>query len=423
MESINPTVIMQKNIFNLCRLVFSDKTTRNLFFFLLLNLAFAFVELSYGLWTNSLGLISDSFHMFFDCSALLLGLAASIVSKWKSTDKFTYGFGRAEVLAGMANGLFLLFIALFIMKEAIERTFEPPEVHHERLFVISVLGFIVNLVGIFVFQHGGQTHAGCSHSHDHTHSHHHDHHHHDKHVHTHHHEPIDSKIQSGVDFSQNNNTSKHYNQNISPRGGVSVDMNGISYSKQDNHHGHYAHNHQHHHQHEHFHDPFNNTTSPDTEYLLPPNETQRSSNRGQIIQSVFLHIVADTLGSVGVIISAILMQQFGWMIADPICSLFIAILIAISVYPLLRDSFFILMQRIPIEIEDKITDCLHRIRSIQGVISVYDPHFWTLKSDIYIGNLKIEVDKTADSKYILEMCNNILQQIGIDKSNIQLDQV
>ena len=48
------------------------------------------------------------------------------------------------------------------------------------------------------------------------------------------------------------------------------------------------------------------------------------------VQGVFLHILADTLGSVGVIVSAILMQMFGWMIADPVCSIFIAVLIALS---------------------------------------------------------------------------------------------
>lgn len=40
----------------------------------------------------SLGLISDSFHMFFDCTALLAGLAASVISKWKANEKFSYGF-------------------------------------------------------------------------------------------------------------------------------------------------------------------------------------------------------------------------------------------------------------------------------------------------------------------------------------------
>ena len=44
----------------------------------------------------------------------------------------------------------------------LQRTFEPPEVKHERLFLISVLGFIVNLIGIFAFSHG-HAHGGmCS---------------------------------------------------------------------------------------------------------------------------------------------------------------------------------------------------------------------------------------------------------------------
>lgn len=61
----------------------------------------------------------------------------------------------------------------------------PPEIHHERLFVVSVLGFVVNMVGIFVFQHGGDSHGHShggishgSHSHDHGHS-------HDSHGHSH----------------------------------------------------------------------------------------------------------------------------------------------------------------------------------------------------------------------------------------------
>ena len=56
------------------RLILSDRDTRNLLGFLIINLTFAFVELFYGFWSNSLGLISDAFHMFFDCTALLIGL-------------------------------------------------------------------------------------------------------------------------------------------------------------------------------------------------------------------------------------------------------------------------------------------------------------------------------------------------------------
>lgn len=76
------------------------------------------------------GLISDSFHMFFDCTGLLAGLAASVITKWKANDKYSYGYVRAEVLAGFVNSLFLLFIAFFILSEGVERAIEPPEVIH-----------------------------------------------------------------------------------------------------------------------------------------------------------------------------------------------------------------------------------------------------------------------------------------------------
>ena len=52
---------------------------------------FTGVELAYGVWTNSLGLISDGFHMLFDCSALVLGLVASLMSRWKATRVFSFG--------------------------------------------------------------------------------------------------------------------------------------------------------------------------------------------------------------------------------------------------------------------------------------------------------------------------------------------
>lgn len=120
-------------------------------------------------------------------------------------------------------------------------------------------------------------------------------------------------------------------------------------------------------------------------------------------------------------ISAILMSQFGWMIADPLCSLFIAILISISVYPLLRDAVYILMQRIPVELEDKLPDCLHRVRSLPGVQTVHDAHFWTLGSDTYIGCLKVGVAKEADYTYIQTSTKSILSEIGVDRINVEIN--
>ncbi|EFA07321.2 zinc transporter 7 [Tribolium castaneum] len=316
------------------RLIFSDRNSRNLFLFLLLNLSFAFVELVYGVWSNSLGLISDSFHMFFDCTGLLAGLAASVITKWKANEKYSYGYVRAEVLAGFVNGLFLLFISFFIMSEAVERAIEPPEVKHERLFLVSVLGLLVNLVGIYAFQHGhGHSHGGGGHGHSHGHN-------HNSHGHSHDHT-------------------------------LDIDI--------------------------------------------------AASGNSQIMKGVFLHILADTLGSVGVIISAVLMQMFGWMIADPICSMFIAILIALSVLALIKDSVVILMQRQPYALDNVLPQCYQKVVSLPGVYSVQEPHFWTLCSEVYVGALKLEVSKNVDPKYVVSHTQMIFASVGVRQIYVQLD--
>ena len=52
---------------------------------------FTGIELLYGVWTNSLGLISDGFHMLFDCTALVIGLCAALMARWKASRTFSYG--------------------------------------------------------------------------------------------------------------------------------------------------------------------------------------------------------------------------------------------------------------------------------------------------------------------------------------------
>uniref|UniRef100_A0A3Q3A016 Zinc transporter n=1 Tax=Kryptolebias marmoratus TaxID=37003 RepID=A0A3Q3A016_KRYMA len=321
------------------RSILADKTSRNLFFFLCLNLSFAFVELTYGIWSNSLGLISDSFHMFFDCTALLAGLAASVISKWRSNDSFSYGYVRAEVLAGFVNGLFLIFTAFFIFSEGVERALEPPDVHHERLLPVSVAGLLVNLVGIFVFQHGGHGHSHGDGGHGHSHS-----------------------LFNG---SLNHGHGGHEH-----------------HSKHADWHGGHGHSHGEHEEHGHSHGG----------------------------HGVLLHIIADTLGSVGVIISALLMQKYELMIADPICSMLIAILIGVSVVPLLKESIGILMQRTPPSLDHALPECYQRVQQLQGVYNLQDLHFWTLCTDVYIGTLKLLVAPDADTRWILSQTHNIFTQ-------------
>ncbi len=102
------------------RHIFREKKTQRIFIFLVINLVFTFVEFVVGIISNSLGLISDAGHMMFDCSALGIGLFAAYVSTWRPDSRFTYGYGRAEVLSGFANAIILLFIAVSVITEAIQ---------------------------------------------------------------------------------------------------------------------------------------------------------------------------------------------------------------------------------------------------------------------------------------------------------------
>jgi zinc transporter 5/7 len=168
-RATDPTLLLQSYL----RTILASPESRKIFYFLLLNLAFMLVQMLYGVWTNSLGLISDAIHMAFDCMAIAMGLFASVMSGWERNERFTYGYGRVETLSGFANGIFLILISVFIVFEAVQRLFvsllavvsrdtnhshrlDPPEMNTNQLLLVSSVGLGVNLFGIFAM--GGHHH-------------------------------------------------------------------------------------------------------------------------------------------------------------------------------------------------------------------------------------------------------------------------
>jgi solute carrier family 30 (zinc transporter), member 5/7 len=68
------------------------------------------------------------------------------------------------------------------------------------------------------------------------------------------------------------------------------------------------------------------------------------------------------MGSVGVIVSSLLIENFGWYIADPICSMMIATLIFMSVIPLLKNSAYVLLLRVPPKALKELTTGFTRVK-------------------------------------------------------------
>ena len=86
-----------------------------------LMLAFVVGELTAGLWSHSLALISDAGHNFADVLALLLSWYALRAANWPSTRARTFGYHRVGILAALANAASLVVIAFFIIWEAVNR--------------------------------------------------------------------------------------------------------------------------------------------------------------------------------------------------------------------------------------------------------------------------------------------------------------
>lgn len=119
--------------------------------FLFLTMLFMVVELGYGFAVNSLGLVTDAFHMLFDAISLVIGLSASHASRFQPNDDNPFGYARYELIASFVNSVLLLFVAVHIFFEAIQRLITSPEIEGPYLLTIAVGGLVVNIIGVYLF--------------------------------------------------------------------------------------------------------------------------------------------------------------------------------------------------------------------------------------------------------------------------------
>jgi zinc transporter 5/7 len=132
------------------------------------------------------------------------------------------------------------------------------------------------------------------------------------------------------------------------------------------HHGH-SHGHSHGHGHSHDHDHAESEHSHSHSHSHHTNEN---------MHGIFLHILADTLGSVAVVISTILVHFYKWPGFDPLASCIIAILIFASAIPLVSSTAKMLLLSLPADVEYSLRDTLAGISSLRGVVGYTVPKFW-----------------------------------------------
>ena len=119
-----------------------------------LNTIYVIVEALFGFWTGSLALLADAAHNLTDVFGLLLAWTAIRLGRLRPNERHTYGFGRATILAALANGISLLIGVGMIIREAIDRIGVPQDVSAATVVGVAGAGIIINAASALLFMKG-----------------------------------------------------------------------------------------------------------------------------------------------------------------------------------------------------------------------------------------------------------------------------
>jgi len=112
--------------------------------------AFMVAEVIAAFLASSLALLADAGHMLTDAIALVMAIVALRLARRPAQGRWTFGYGRAEVLSAAINGVTLLVVAAVVLVEAIKRLLSPSDVAGAPLVVVASVGLLVSLVATLV---------------------------------------------------------------------------------------------------------------------------------------------------------------------------------------------------------------------------------------------------------------------------------
>lgn len=228
-----------------------------------LNLVFAIIELVGGLFTNSVAILSDALHDFGDSISLGIAWYLQKFSEKKRDKFYSYGYKRFSLLGAIFISVILLVGSIFVIKESFERILEPQTPNAQGMFILAILGVVVNGIAVLRLNKGS-----------------------------------------------------------------SVNEKAVS-----------------------------------------------------------LHMMEDVLGWIAVLVVSIVMMFVDFPILDPLLSIGISIWILTNVYRNLKETFHILLQYVPQDVDIKGLE--EKIKSIDGVLSLHDIHLWTLDGEENILTLHV----------------------------------
>lgn len=138
------------------------------------------------------------------------------------------------------------------------------------------------------------------------------------------------------------------------------------------------------------------------------------------VKGAYFEVLSDMLGSIGVIVAALLMMWKGWWLADPIIGAGIGLFIVPRTWVLLKQVTHILMEGVPSSVG--VTLLQDELSKIEGVISVHDLHVWTITSGFDAMSCHLVVADLSGQRDVLLKARRIMkEEYGIDHVTIQIE--
>lgn len=264
---------------------------------IVLNLLFVIIEAGAGLYTNSLGLLSDAGHNLSDVFSLLLSLFAIRMALHHSNRRFTYGYKKSTILVSLANAIILLVAVGAILIESIYKLRHPAPVSGEVISWVAGAGIVVN---------------------------------------------------------------------------------GL------------------------------------TTWLL-----MKEQGNDLNVKGAYLHMAMDTLVSVGVVISGVIISYTGWEWIDPVIGLIIAFIILLSTWSLLKESLFLTLDGVPENIS--MNEVETAISEIPGIVSWHHLHVWAVSTTENAATLHVVLNDLEHMEDVKHALKQALCEKGIHHSTIECE--
>jgi len=137
------------------------------------------------------------------------------------------------------------------------------------------------------------------------------------------------------------------------------------------------------------------------------------------MRGAYLHVLSDLLGSVATLGAALVIRTTGWLVADPIVSIALTLLIARGSWRLVRESVDILLESTPASVP--LGSVRAQLAAIPGIESVHDLHVWSVTSNVVAMSVHAIVRDPERHQHVLEHVHDAMQLFGIGHVTVQLE--